>query len=173
MSDQDDVRPFHAKDAAPGQEAADVVAEVLKHAAEREVAAHERTPAKAPAKWMLPVGINLGVLAFYFLVAQPDWVVIDRIPPPPPAVQIEAARSAMWLHGITRIDTYAAANGRLPQTLEEAGGGVLAAEGVDYVPRPDSSYVLIYTVGDVEITYDSALQSPDEFTGNLSTAIAG
>jgi hypothetical protein len=173
MSDQEDVRPFHAKDSAPGQEAADVVAEVLRHAAERDQAAGQKTPPKAPPKWMLPVGINLGVLAFYFLVAQPDWVVIDRIAPPAAEVQIQSTRSAMWLHGISRIEGYRSTNGRLPQSLEEAGGAVLATEGVLYVPRPDSTYMLIATVGDVEITYDSAIETPEQFAGNLSEAIAG
>ena len=41
MSDQDEVKPYHSRNVAPGQEAADVVAEVLQHAQEREQAAQQ------------------------------------------------------------------------------------------------------------------------------------
>jgi hypothetical protein len=73
MSEQDEVKPFHAKGAAPGQEVADVVAEVLQHAAQRDQASKRKVEIKGPAKWMLPLTAQLGVLALYFLVAQPDW----------------------------------------------------------------------------------------------------
>ena len=174
MSDQDQVKPYHAKDTAPGQEAADVVAEVLQHAAEREKAGKKagRLP-KGPPKWMLPLTVNLGVLALYFLIAQPDFLVVN------PSVdrrtveeQVRSSTTAIYFDGISRIDSYMATNGRLPSTLEEAGS-TLASEGVDYTVQGDSTYILIATVGTETIVYDSALQTAAEFAGNLSSTLPG
>ena len=103
MSERDQVTPYHAKDVATGQEAADAVADVLKHAAEREEAAHKKTAPKKQPKWMLPVGINLGVLAVYFWIAPPNWVQVNPIQPPPAEERVESLRRAMYVNGIARI----------------------------------------------------------------------
>jgi len=167
MSDQDQVRAYHAKDAAPGQEAADVVAEVLKHAAEREQASHKRVKPKGPPKWMLPLTVQLGVLALYFLIAQPEFLVVnpieDRRPTPERVAQVQ---TAMYMDGISRIQTFFEVNGRLPATLEEAGS-TLATQGVDYTVQGDSTYLLITTVETETIVFDSATQTPAEFVGNM------
>ena len=81
--EKDQVKPFHAKDVASGQEAADAVAAVIKHAAERDEAARRKAPAKTQPKWMLPLGLNLGLLAVYLLIAPPSWVIVNPIAPPP------------------------------------------------------------------------------------------
>ena len=170
MSDQDQVKPYHAKDAAPGKEAADVVAEVLKHAAEREEAAKKRTTPKGPPKWMLPLTVNLGVLALYFLIAQPDWIIVNpNQDPRTTAVATTQARQALYMDGIMRIEMFRQANdGRLPGTLEEAGSTYLASEGATYSVQPDSSYILIYRLdGTAEITFDSATDDPAAFSGPI------
>lgn len=164
MSDQDHVKPYHAGNASPGQEAADVVAEVLQHAAEREQAAKKKVPQKGPPKWMLPLTVNLGVLALYFLIAQPDFLIVSPIDDPrPPAVAVESASNALYLEGIQRINMFVEANGRLPESLEEAGS-FLAGQGVDYTVQGDSSYILIYTIEGAEpIVFNSATQDPLDF----------
>ncbi|MDA0327455.1 MAG: hypothetical protein O2958_00380 [Gemmatimonadetes bacterium] len=173
MSEQDQVKPFHAKDVAPGQEAADVVAEVLKHAAAREQASKRRETPKGPPKWMLPLTLNLGVLALYFLIAQPDFLVVNPLDDPrPPAEVIASTRTAMYFDGISRIESFRAANGRLPATLVEAGSQ-LAAQGIDYSVQGDSTYLLITTIQTETIVYDSATQTAADFAGNLARALPG
>jgi len=170
MSERDPVRPYHARDTSSGQETADVVAEVLRHAAEREEAAKKRTKPKRQPKWMLPVSVNLAVLAVYLLIAPPDWAVLNPIPGPPVERQVDDFRTAMYFQGIARIEVYRAANGRLPTTLEEAGSTLA---GVDYAVRGDSAYVLIGSVGDEVLTYDSSVQTAAAFAGDLSSRISG
>ena len=121
MSDNDQVKPYHAKGAAPGQEAADVVAEVLAHAAEREEAAQKKVGPKGPPRWMLPLTVNLGVLALYFLIAQPDFLVMNPLDedPRPAASQVATAKSMMGMI-VGSIESFQLENGRLPASLEEA-----------------------------------------------------
>lgn len=161
MSDQDQLKPYHAKDRSTGQETADVVADVLKHAAERDEAAKKKTGPKPQPKWMLPLAMNMGLLAVYFLVAQPQWTRVNPIQPPPPVEQASQVRNSFVLW-IGRIETFAEQNGRLPATLEEAR--VSGAVGVDYTVR-GSSYTLITTVGDEVITYDSATMTTADLLG--------
>jgi len=173
MSEEDQVKPFHAKEAAPGQEAADVVAEVLKHAAAREEAVQKKVGPKGPPKWMLPLTLNLGVLALYFLIAQPDFLEVSpNVDRRSVAERIEETRTAMYFSGITRVETFLNANGRLPSTLEEAGSN-LAGEGVRYEVVGDSTYLLIMTVDAETIVYDSAAQTAQEFVGDLTGALPG
>ena len=173
MSDEDQVKPFHAKETAPGQEAADVVAEVLKHAAERERAVKKKVAVKGPPKWMLPLTLNLGVLALYFLIAQPDFLVVSpNVDRRTVADRIESARSAMYFDGISRIETFVNENGRLPESLEEAGSG-LAAEGINYEVVGDSTYLLILTIEAETIVYDSAAQTASDFMGDMSGTLPG
>jgi hypothetical protein len=166
-SDKEPIKPYRAKDFSAGQETADVVADVLKHAAERDEAAKKRTGPKGQPKWMLPVAMNLGLLAVYFLIAQPQWTLVNPIQPPPPARQVSNLRNAIYLHGIMRIESFRQANGRLPASLEEAGATALVGQ-VDYDLRADSTYLLLSTVGEDVISYDSATMTVEEFTGPLA-----
>ena len=49
----EDLRPYHKKDKGSGQEAADALAAVLTHAAERDEAAEHKQGPKKQSKWML------------------------------------------------------------------------------------------------------------------------
>lgn len=167
MTDSDQVKPYHAKDAAPGQEAADVVAEVLKHAEEREEAARKKETPKGPPKWVLPLTVNLGVLALYFLIAQPEFLVVNPVQDPrAPTQVVEQTKRAIYFDGIMRIEGFRSANGRLPQTLEEVNSG-LQEQGVRYTIQGDSTYLLITTVGEETIVFDSATDDPAEFVGSV------
>jgi hypothetical protein len=170
MSDEDNVKPYHAKGFAPGQEAADVVAEVLQHAAERDAAAKEKTAPKGPPKWMLPLTVNLGVLALYFLIAQPDFLVLSPVEEPrATAVVAQQARQAIYFEGIERIRRFQEENGRLPSSLQEAGSALEAAGlPVTYTARGNASYVIVVTVGEEPITFDSATDDPQLFAGPIN-----
>lgn len=173
MSEQDEVKPFHAKGAAPGQEAADVVAEVLQHAAQRDQASKRKVDIKGPSKWMLPFTAQLGVLALYFLIAQPDWLIVNPIEDRrPTAERLDQARTAMYFDGISRIDMFFIENGRLPATLDEAHS-TLAAQGVDYSVRGDSTYLLIMTIDSETIVYDSSTTTVADFVPGLAAGLQG
>lgn len=171
-SEQDRVRPFHAKDVSSGQEAAEAVAAVLKHAAERDEAAKQKPAPKQQPKWMLPLGLNLGVLAVYLLIAGPSWVVLNPIAAPPEAEVIESLQTGMYFV-TARIDSYRSTQGRLPASLVEAGVNPDQASAIDYTPRADSTYVLIATVGERTISFDSSRQTAAEAFGNVSQRIGG
>lgn len=154
MSDNDQVKPYHAKSVAPGQEAADVVAEVLAHAAEREEAAQKKTAPKGPPRWMLPLTVNMGVLALYFLIAQPDFLVLNPIEDPRPSAQQVANTKTTMGSVVASIERFQVENGRLPTTLAETNDPFAAA--YDYVAVDSSNFVLSVTVGDETIEFNSA-----------------
>lgn len=165
MNDKDQVRPYRAKELGTGQETAETLAEVLKHAAERDEKARLKQKPKAPPKWMLPLGVNLGVLAVYLLVAPPDWVVLNPIEPPPAEQRIEDLRTAIYFQA-QRVESYRQENGRLPERLEDVGG---ASTDVQYIVRGTSQYQLVGSVGTETLVYDST-QSLNEWGGSLDLA---
>lgn len=164
MPDRNQVKPYHSKETAPGQEAADVVAEVLKHAEAREQASKKKVVPKGPPRWMLPLTLNLGVLALYFIIAQPDFLVLNPVDDPrPPAEVVEAEKRGLYME-IMKILNYQSENGRLPATLAEMGSP-LAEQGVDYTVQGDSSFLLIKTVQGEPIVFDSAQDDPATWVG--------
>jgi len=173
MSENDDIKPFHARDVTSGQEAADAVAAVLKHAQERDAAARTRAPGKQQPKWLLPLGVNLGVFAAYLLIWQPPWVVINRISPPPSEERIELTQNNMWV-AMNGIVQYRIDNGRLPRSLAEAG---VTQPGLEYTLQGTSNYVLVAEVGDELLQFNSAVQTEQEWgaqhAGSMSLRIGG
>ena len=165
MSSEDQVRPYHADDKAAGQEAADAVAAVLAHAAERDVAQHVKQGPKKQSKWMLPVGINLGVFAVYLLIAPPAWVIVNPLEAAPVEEQVDDMRLAMFMQAM-RVDAYAQQNGRLPDALEDAGSPV---PGVDYTVLGAGRYQLTALIGDEVVLYDSS-ESAQEWVGAGATS---
>ena len=165
MNSEDKPRPYHAKS---GAETADTLAEVLEHAAARDVAAHKRGAPKTQPKWMLPLGINLGVFAIYLLIAPPAWVVMDPIEGPPPAEQLRSLKGSMYFQ-INAIDNYAIVNGRLPATLDEAGS---VTPGVEYVRQSGDLYQLIGHAGDETLIYSST-EDPIAFVGDALSRLGG
>lgn len=160
MSSEDKVRPFHSKEPARGQEAADAVAAVLKHAAERDQAAQQKVQRKKDPRWMLPLGLNLAVLALYLLIAPPSWVTVNPITAPDSAEQSESLRIAMFLQ-VKRIEAYMLVHGELPPNLEAAGSPM---PGVEYIPQGDGRYQLTASAGEQALVYDS-IESSDDLLG--------
>lgn len=159
MSEKDEVKPFHAKETASGQEAADAVAAVLKHAKERDAAAKQTVGPKKQPKWLLPVGINLAVFAAYLLIGSPSWVVLNPIDPPPTAERVQSAGAAIVFNA-QKIENFRASEGRLPANLAEAG---VNADDFEYALVGAANYVLFVTIGDREVAYRSAQQTLREF----------
>jgi len=168
--EKDQVKPFHAKEVSSGQETADAVAAVLKHAAARDEAAKKKAPPKKQPRWMLPLGLNLSLLAVYLIVFSPTWVQFNPIQSPPTAERMEDLRAAMAMYS-AKIDNFLRANGHVPASLSEAG--ISVSGGLDYTPRGDSSYVLIGNVGEETLVYDPSQQSLQDFAPNLSRKIGG
>ena len=161
MSSEDQVRPFHAKDEARGQEAAEAVAAVLKHAAEKDTAVKAKPRPKKQPKWMLPVGVNLAVLAVYLLLAPPAFVTVNPIDPPDQEVRVRQLASALYMQAQAveqyKIDN----NGRLPSSLEDlAGVGPTYSDVVQYV-RQGESYQLVAMVGEQPLVWDSTGPNED------------
>lgn len=168
MSSEDKVRPYHAKDEARGQETADAVAAVLKHASDRDKAQHGKPRPKKQPKWMLPLGIQLSVLALYLLIAPPSWVTMNPIDPPDLASQEESLRVAMYFQA-QRIEAYRQRTGELPVQLADAGSPI---EGVQYVRQGSSQYQLVGTVGEEALVYDST-QTDASFEAAVARRMAG
>ena len=167
MSSEDQVRPYHAKDEARGQEAADAVAAVLKHAAEKDKAAQAKVAPRKQPKWMLPLGINLAVLAVYLLIAPPAWVVVNPIAPPDLAAQTTDLKKALWFQA-QRIEAYRVEHGQLPAQLADAGSPI---PGVEYVNEGDR-FRLIGMVGDATVVWDSST-SNDEIQALVAGSLGG
>lgn len=168
MSSEDQVRPYHAKDEARGQEAADALAAVLQHAAARDKAALEKPRPKQPPRWMLPLGVNLAVLAVYLLIAPPRIVTINPIEGPALASREESVLAAMYLQA-QRIENYRIENGVAPVDLSDAGS---FTPEIEYVRRGDNEYQLVATVGETTVVYDST--EPDgSFAAAAATRLAG
>ncbi len=168
MSPEDQIHPYHAKDKASGQEAADAVAAVLQHAAVHDKAASARPAPKKQPKWMLPLGVNLGVFAVYLLLAPPDWVVVNPIATQPMEERVEDLRLAMYMQAM-RVDSYQQTHGELPATLEDAGSAI---PGVEYIRQGSDRYRLVATVEDEILLYDST-ESAAEWVGQAANALRG
>jgi hypothetical protein len=168
MSSEDQLRPYHAKDEAHGQEAAEAVAAVLKHAAEKDKAAHAKAAPRKQPKWMLPLGINLAVLAVYLLIAPPAWVVVNPIEGPDLAAQTTDMKKAIYFQA-QRVEAYKVKYGRLPDQLTDAGS---PTPGVEYIRQGDG-YRLIGTVGAEPVVYDSSGPNTEIVAAVASIAIGG
>ncbi|GMV06403.1 MAG: hypothetical protein AMXMBFR53_26790 [Gemmatimonadota bacterium] len=169
MSSEDPVRPYHAKDEARGQEAAEAVAAVLKHAAEKEQVAQAKPRPKKQPKWMLPLGLNLAVIAVYLLLAPPTWVTVNPIEGPDQATQVQGLRVALYLQA-QQIEAYKDQNGRLPSSLAESGRAV---PGIEYVRQGAEQYQLVATVGDQPIVYDSSGPNPEIVAAVTASRLGG
>lgn len=154
MTSEDPVRPYHAKGEARGQESAEALAAVLKHAAARDKVANAKPVPKKQPRWMLPVGINLAVLAVYILIAPPPWITVNPIQGPDLAKQTASTRFAMSLCS-SQIDAYRLREGRLPTTTEGVSG---CSAGIDLV-SDGRDFQLVTTVGGTAIVLDP--KNPD------------
>ena len=120
-------------------------------------------PKKQP-KWMLPLGINLGVFAVCLLIAPPAWVIVNPLESLPLEEQAEDMRLAIYLQAQCLVG-YELQNGELPLGLEDAG---TAYPGIEHTVLGRGHFTLAATVGDEVITNDSA-QPLNEWVGGGGT----
>ena len=168
MSAENEVRPYHARPESSGQETADAVAAVLRHAQAKDTAAGAKVAPKQQPRWMLPLGVNLAVFAVYMLIAPPDWTTLNPIEVPSLAKQEQDLQTFIHLTAF-RIEAFRAQNGAYPTNFEELGGGPLP-DGVDYVSE-GRSFRLIGSVGEEPLVYDSAAPDP-VFAQSAETKLA-
>jgi hypothetical protein len=154
VPDKDHIKPFHAKEVTTGQETADAVAAVLKHAAARDEAAKKKTAPKPQPIWMLPLGLTMAVLATFLLIAPPPWVVINPIAAQAPEEAFADTQRAVFMYA-QRIEAYRLTNGRFPQTLAEAR---ISVEALDYTVLANG-YQLAATVGERDVIFNSSTES--------------
>jgi hypothetical protein len=170
--EKDEVKPFHAREVATGKEAADVVAAVIKHAAEKDQAAKQKAPPKPQPLWMLPVGIMLSVLAGFLLVAPPAFVVVNPIAAQSPEVQIENFQTAMYVQ-LNKIEGYRMVNNQQPPPTLAAVGG---SDAFEYTVV-GQNYTLCGTVGEEDVCFQSAMESAGAWAAreipDLSQRIGG
>lgn len=137
---------------------------MLAHAAERDKAGKARTAPKGPPRWMMPVTVNLGLLAIYFRFAQPPWLVMSPLQDPRDmSERMEVSRTAIWAL-IQRIEIFNSAQGRLPRTIAELGVS-LAEQGVVYTLTSESTYRVTYLIDGETVEFDSAMGTSTDFVG--------
>lgn len=140
-------------DRAPGEEAREIVSQVLKDQAERQ--ARQREAAKKKPKRRLPlpiVALGLAVASLYVWVAAPSWLLPDPLPQPT-AMQLQDGLRMQMYGLVVQIERYRRENGRLPDTLAEAAED--PPPDVSYAPFPPSSYRLSGQRAGTEIVYSS------------------
>src|SRR5690606_35793787 len=107
----------------PGAEAADLVAEVLKDAAEREQIRARREAPKVGRTRQRMVAVSLPLAAafsFYLWFGNPSWVTPTLPDPVTPETAEAGLRVAMFFEA-QKIETFRNQNGRLPDSLQETG----------------------------------------------------
>lgn len=107
-------------------------------------------------------------LSVYLLAARPAWFFTPPLPPEPPAVQ-EASLRLTLVREAERVRQFQQSNGRLPQTLAEAGGAV---RDLEYEARPDGTFAVRAPLGATTLELRSTDQV-DRFLGDSWQLIMG
>ncbi|HEU5155072.1 MAG TPA: hypothetical protein VFU03_10110 [Gemmatimonadales bacterium] len=140
----------------------DVVQEEQQKRARRYVP--EQTPARKIGFWTISLGILLGCgLA---VTLHPEWFFPkERIETP--EIQDASLRLLIYRE-IIHVEQFRRANGRLPNSLSEAGGG---GNGVEYSIE-GGGYRLKARNGAIELTYNSNTPA-GEFVGDSYAKVRG
>jgi hypothetical protein len=137
--------------------------DVVKAETARKVA-QAKAPVPPRTHWsVLALSAVAIVFGGYLLIARPAWFIA---PPPPPIAQSPEVAEASLRLGMgreaERVEAFRRKNGRLPQTLKEAGGGRM---GLQYSPMGTGRYTISGTDAGIALTYDS-IDSISTFVGN-------
>jgi hypothetical protein len=148
-------------DAERELERARALAEVMKREAEK--AQSEKGGGGADGGFIGKyVSLGIATLAFFYIFfASPPWLDPQPIEPPSAEAEGAALRFTMYIQA-QKIEMYRQENGRLPETLEEAGP---TKPGISYVRRGTEGYELIGESDQAIIQYSSN-QSLQEFLGD-------
>ena len=149
---------------APGAEAADLVAEVLKDAKERDEAARRReeTPIGRTRQKVVAVSLPLaGAFSFYLWFGNPSWVT-PTLPDPVTAEAAESGLRVAMFFEAQKIEDFRRQSGRLPDSLAELGA--TPAE-MSYRRIDAQTYQLVGQSRGVTLTFNSD-QAIQEFVGD-------
>jgi hypothetical protein len=136
--------------------------------AESEKAAAAAAPSpRRHAVWKPLAAAALTVLAVLAWIVPDSRIGFARERPVSPQMQEAGARFAMYL-AVQRVHAFERQAGRLPSTLEEAGG---AASGITYTVAGPGAYTLSMPLGERLLTFRSS-DSLDLLLGN-SPALLG
>ena len=113
-------------------------------------------------RWPLGALVVVGVVGLVLLTLQPDWLVGPAVVPPDPPPGAAAGLRVALLRQRQLVLDYARRNGRLPQSLADAGDTV---PGVRYSRRGDSAFSLTGRAGDSVVVLQSG-DSQSVFLGN-------
>ena len=154
------------RDWESASEYGELLAEVMDDQAKRAV---RRGKSSTPRGGRMPRAAApvLAVISLWLWVFPPT--VLQPMPPPPvPVALVEAGlRVEMYLQ-LTRIQKYLAANGKLPEPLEDAGE---VTEAVRYSPLVGSVFRLLGQVNGITVEYLST-QPAEELLADAKLVIS-
>lgn len=147
-----------------------VLSEVMEDHAqrqERQRLASRRQPSSGSQSMGIAAMI-IGALSIYVWTAPPAFI---RPAPYPeqPARQVDAGLRMELFFQAQKIESYREANGRLPDSLHQAGE---PQDGVTYERADGSSYRLVASSGGETLVYDSR-EPLREFLGDAQSVIMG
>ncbi|MBW3533695.1 MAG: hypothetical protein KY453_00540 [Gemmatimonadetes bacterium] len=162
---ENDPRPSRAHQ--PGNETADLVAQVLEEQKLREDAQQRKAPPSRARSRVAAISLPLlATFSFYLWFATPAWVTPTQ-PDPVSVAEAEAGlRVAMYFQA-QRIESFRQAQGRLPDELAETGA---APPEMRYERLDARTYHLSGTSRGTTLTYDSS-QPLAEFAGDALTRL--
>jgi hypothetical protein len=149
---------------APGAEAADLVAEVLKDAKERDDAARRREVTTVGRTRQKVVAVSLplaGAFSFYLWFGNPAWVT-PTMPDPVTADAAEAGLRVAMFFEAQKIENFRRETGRLPDSLQEMGS---SPSEMTYQRIDAQTYQLVGQSRGVTLTFNSG-QAIQEFVGD-------
>ena len=148
----DDETPPPGSPESSGSEIADALADVLEHTAKRAEAEEraEKPRDRSSAFHWFGLGI-LTAISAYLWIGPPEWIQPD--PPPPPTVQLEEAglRLNIYLQAM-RIERFRTEEGRLPESLIEAGDPI---DNIEYQRVGEQDYHLSGTSDNMVLGFSS------------------
>lgn len=163
--------PSERPTVSSGDEAAQVVREVLEDQAERKARQREAGKRK-PKKRLLPlplVALFWGAACLVVWVGTPEFLLPEPLPEPSPA-RIEAGLRMEMLTLVSEINQFRTETGRVPESLDRVTEE--PPPYLRYAPLPPDSYRLTGSRGGAEIVYQSGTPI-EEFRGNAREIIQG
>jgi hypothetical protein len=136
--------------------------EALRAGAERQAAeARPAVPQRRRRPLLVVSLVLLALTAVYLVIARPEWLTLNRRPVESAAVQDASLRLGLAMQA-QRIRRYQRENGRLPETLADAGA---AADWIRYERFPPDRFALHGENGAARLTLRST-DSLEAFVGN-------
>lgn len=156
-----------------GEEARDLVEEVLKdqaHRRERQEA--HSSPPKEHSGILALVPVVLAAAAVVVWLRPPELIQPPRLPQPDP-VELEAGLRMDVYVAVLRIEDFEEETGRLPQTLMEATGDTIPQEDLAYARTGPEGYRVTGVRGGTVVVYESGQPVAEIVQGARSVVEGG